>query len=283
MATVPADIERCDLVRLIGRATLDSVRLVGDTALFALSMLRWLAWHRPLKGVLFPCLYQTGVRSVPVVVVTGAFIGMVLAVQTYDQLRTMGFEATIGSVINVGLVTELGPVLAALMLAGRVGSAMAAELGTMRVTEQIDALRMLGTDPVHYLVVPRFLACFLLIPLLTMVADAAGLVGGWFFSTQVLAIPDAHYWHHAEQYVTLYDIATGIFKSGFFGAAIAVIACHRGFHCDAGAEGVGKAATEAFVYSFVMILALDLLLGIFCSSMRIVYFQTMRQWALDLG
>lgn len=185
-----------------------------------------------------------------------------MAVQSYDQFRFMHLETNLGAVINITLVKELGPVLAATMLAGRVGSAMAAELGTMRITEQIDALRVLGANPIHYLVVPRFLACVLLIPMLTVMADGAGVVGGWFFSTQVCGIDSLHYWNHTQDYLGWFELAGGIWKSVFFGAAIAVIACHRGFNCTAGAEGVGRAATEAFVYSFVAILILDFFLGI---------------------
>jgi phospholipid/cholesterol/gamma-HCH transport system permease protein len=246
----------------VGRVTLEVIELTGDLTLFAVDMIGWLCLRRLRRGVLFPNLYQIGVLSIPVVIITGGFIGMVLAVQTYDQLHDMHLETTIGSVVNIALLQELGPVLAATMLAGRVGSAMAAELGTMRVTEQIEALRVLGANPIHYLVVPRFLACFLLIPLLTVVADTAGILGGWFFSSQFLGINSQHYWHHADKLVSLYDFFHGVFKSTFFGAAIAIISCHRGFHCDAGAEGVGKAATEAFVFSFVSILALDLSLGL---------------------
>lgn len=242
--------------------TVESIELLGDLACFFWKMAGWLCARLPRGQVLWPTMYQIGVQSLPVVMVTGAFIGMVLAVQTYDQLRLMHLENRIGSVINISLVKELGPVLAATMLAGRVGSSMAAELGTMRVTEQIDALRALGADPIQYLVVPRFLACFLLIPCLTLVADGVGMVGGWFFSTQVLGINSFFYWFHTENYITAFDVLSGVFKSVFFGAAIAVISCHRGFHCRAGAEGVGRAATEAFVYSFVAILATDFLLAV---------------------
>ena len=254
-------------VRLLGRGCVDLVQFAGDLSLFALDMLRWLAIRPPRRNVLMPSMYRIGVLSIPVIIVTGGFIGMVLAVQAYDQFRMMGLETRLGAVINISLVKELGPVLAAVMLAGRVGSAIAAELGTMRVTEQIDALRALGANPVHYLVVPRFLACFLLIPLLAAVADAVGIIGGWFFSTQVLGINSFHYWYHTQCYVTGYDVFTGLLKSVFFGAAIAVIACHRGFHCGAGAEGVGRAATESFVTSFVAILVLDFFLGVFLSSL----------------
>ena len=157
--------------------------------------------------------------------------------------------------------------LAAVMLAGRVGSRMAAELGTMRVTEQIDAVAALGADPVRHLVVPRVLACVSLIPLLTVLADAMGMFGGWLFSVRVLGVPHFFYWKHTLDFVTAYDFVSGLVKSLFFGAAIGMIACHRGFHCGAGAEGVGKAATESFVLSFVAILALDFVLGVVLGRM----------------
>ena len=167
----------------LGRHTIQFVASVGDLALFSMHMVGWLLVRRPGQSVLLQNMFHIGVRSLPVVLVTGAFIGMVLATQSYDQLRFMHLETRLGAVINVSLVKELGPVLAATMLAGRVGSAMAAELGTMRVTEQIDAIRALGASPIRQLVVPRFLACFLLIPVLTIVADAVGILGGWVFST----------------------------------------------------------------------------------------------------
>ena len=144
---------------------------------------------------------------------------------------------------------------------------MAAELGTMRVTEQIDALRTLGANPIQYLVVPRFLACFLLIPLLTAIADAVGIFGGWLIGTQVLGVDSFYWWRHSQQFITIYDVQCGLMKSFFFGAAIAVISCHQGFHCGAGAEGVGRASTQSFVQSFVTILILDFFLGVFQSSL----------------
>lgn len=248
------------------------VTAVGDVALFAGQMLRWMVTKRVRASVLLPAMNEVGVRSIPVVLTTGLFIGMVLAVQTYDQFKSLGMESRLGAIINISLVRELGPVLAATMLAGRVGSAMAAELGTMRVTEQIDALRALGANPIHYLVVPRFLACFLLIPMLTALADGVGILGGWFLSTQLLQIDNFHFWHHAIDYVGAYDVLSGIFKSVFFGAAIAIIACHRGFHCGAGAEGVGRAATQSFVLCFVAILAIDFVLGVFITEFYYVLY-----------
>lgn len=207
-------------------------------------------------------MYQVGVLSLPVVALTGTFIGMVMAVQSYSQFRALGLETRLGPVINMALVKELGPVLAATMLAGRVGSSVAAELGTMRVTEQIDALSCMGVNPIHYLVVPRFLACFLMIPSLTIMADFMGMVGGYFYSVIILHIDKHHYWFNSEQFVGSWDLFSGVFKSFFFGGAIALVSCHQGFYSGAGAEGVGKATIASFVYSFVMILVLDLFLNI---------------------
>lgn len=245
-----------------GAVLMDTIYALGDVALFTWRVVEWMFTRLPKRETLLPNFYQVGVLSLPVVALTGTFIGMVLAVQSYYQFRELGLETRLGAVINMSLVRELGPVLAATMLAGRVGSAMSAELGTMRVTEQIDALSSMGANPIHYLVVPRFLASIFLIPTLTIMADFMGVVGGYFYSVVILNIDKHHYLYNAQQFVGTYDLFTGVFKSVFFGGAIALVSCHRGFHCTPGAEGVGKAATAAFVYSFVLILVLDLFLGI---------------------
>jgi phospholipid/cholesterol/gamma-HCH transport system permease protein len=240
----------------------------GDIAEFTARTLGWLVVKRPSRGTVTPNFYQVGVRSVPVVGITGMFIGMVLAVQSYGEfVRFPAMKGWMGSAINGSVIRELGPVLAATMLAGRVGSAIAAELGTMRVTEQIDALWCLGANPVHYLVVPRFLACVVLIPLLTVMADFMGVMGGAFISIQHFGIDPHTYWTLSQNKIGLWDIGCGLVKSMVFGAAIAVISCHRGFTSGAGAEGVGKAATEAFVHSFVAILILDFFLAMFFNSL----------------
>ncbi len=249
------------LIHEVGRVVIDGVVAVGDLTAFTSRLISQLP-RMPRAKVLWPIMHDVGVQSLPVILVTGLFIGMVLAIQTYDTLRVMHVESRLGSVINVSLVKELGPVLAAMMLAGRIGSRIAAEIGTMRVTEQIDALSALGADPIGYLVVPRFLACFCLIPTLTIIADAIGMLGGWMLSVHALGISDHYYWYYSDGFVTAFDVLSGVAKSLAFGAAIAVVACHRGFHCGSGAEGVGRAATEAFVYSFIAILALDFVLGV---------------------
>jgi phospholipid/cholesterol/gamma-HCH transport system permease protein len=244
-----------------------SIESLGKFSIFVFNTMVWMFTRVPRKGTAWPSFYEVGVSSLPVVALTGTFIGMVLAVQSYFQFRQIGLETRLGGVINMTLVRELGPVLAATMLAGRVGSAMAAELGTMRVTEQIDALAAMGTNPIHYLVVPRFLACLFLIPTLTVMADFMGVAGGHFYSVNILGIDVHHYWHNSAKFVSNFDLFVGLFKSIFFGAAIALISCYHGFNCLPGAEGVGKASTASFVSSFVVILILDLFLGIALDSL----------------
>jgi phospholipid/cholesterol/gamma-HCH transport system permease protein len=244
---------RPDPIAALGDVVIHVVTLIGDFSLFTAQ-----------TATLLPSFYAVGVRSVPVVAVTGMFIGMVLAVQTYHQFNRLGMASRLGSMINISIVRELGPVLAATMLAGRVGGAMAAELATMRVTEQVDALAVLGAHPLHYLVVPRLLACILLIPLLTVMADFMGVMGGAVICTRVYGIEAHFYWQHSQDYVRITDVMMGLIKAIFFGTAIGLISCHRGLNSRAaGAEGVGRCATEAFVASFVTILVLDFFLAIF--------------------
>ncbi|MHC4098794.1 MAG: MlaE family ABC transporter permease [Planctomycetota bacterium] len=203
-----------------------------------------------------------GVRSVPIIMITGAFVGMILAVQAYDQLASMGLEERLGVLINVSVVKELGPVLAAVMLAGRVGGALTAELGTMNVTEQIDAVRSMGTNPIRYLVAPRVIACLLLTPALIIYGDLLGILGGYFVGVLQFKINSWAYWSFSASGVELWDVLVGVIKGFFFGAAISVISCYKGFTCKEGAHGVGQACTEAFVASFISILALDYALAV---------------------
>ena len=176
----------------------------------------WLVTRLPRRDTLIPAFYNIGVLSLPVIALTGTFIGMVLAVQSYTQFKQFGFETRLGALINLSMCRELGPVLAATMLAGRVGSAIAAEVGTMRVTEQIDALTSMGANPIHYLVVPRFLGCLLMIPSLTIMAIFMGVVGGWLYSVQVFGIDSYHYWHNSQQFVHNWDLVLRHFQKRVF-------------------------------------------------------------------
>ena len=247
-------------VENLGRQTTGVIEAFGDFFVFVARTFGWLVsgglrWKN--LRLLLPQMYEVGVRSVPVVSVTGAFIGMVMAIETHTQFKTLGQEQRIGSIIGLSVVKQIGPVLAAVMLAGRIGGALTAELGTMNVTEQLDALRVMGSDPIRYLVVPRFVACVLLTPVLTIYSDLLGVIGGWIISVNYLGVPSAPYWWYSAMGVETWQVMEGIFKSVFFGGAIGLIACYKGFHSGAGASGVGRACTESFVASFIAIIVLN--------------------------
>ena len=211
---------------------------------------------------MLPQFFAIGVLSVPVILITGAFVGMVLAIQAIQQFMSVGLADRMGVLVSFSVVQELGPVLAGVMLAGRVGGALTAELGTMNVTEQLDALRSMGSDPIRVLVVPRFLACVLLTPVLTLYCDLMGVFGGWLISVPIFDVSSEAYWGYTAAALEKWDLGCGLFKSIFFGASIALISCYKGFHCKQGAEGVGKACTESFVTGFVVILILDFFIAL---------------------
>jgi len=223
---------------------------------------RWRAFR-----LLFPQFYAVATQSIPVVIVTGVFVGAVLAVQAQEQFKAINLESRMGTVVILSVLRELGPVLAGVMLAGRVGGAFTAELGTMRVTEQIDALRVMGADPLRVLVAPRMLACSLMMPVLVLYASFMGILGGYFVSVYVYGVNGPEFWRYAATGIRLFDIFQGPIKSVFFGAAISMICCFKGFRCSAGAAGVGRACTEAFVASCMAILAMDFFVGIFLNSL----------------
>ncbi|MHC4531448.1 MAG: MlaE family ABC transporter permease [Planctomycetota bacterium] len=253
------------LFEAMGRKSINGVENMGRFAHFVWESVVT-SFHSCFRPSSYPLIWAQmnliGVKSVPVVMITGAFVGMTLAIQAYDQLAGMGLEEHLGVLINVSVVKELGPVLAAVMLAGRIGGALTAELGTMNVTEQIEAVKSMGTDPVRYLVAPRVLACLLLTPALIVFADLMGIYGGYFVSVCQLHINSRAYWSFSASGVELWDVSVGVVKGFFFGGAIAVISCYKGFTCREGAEGVGRACTEAFVASFISILALDFALAV---------------------
>ena len=242
---------------LIRMAGMTQVGLLGG--LFRLRGLR----------LLMRQMFLVGTCSLPVVMVTGAFVGMVLAAQSVRQFQILGLEGQLGAIVNLSVLRELGPVLAGVLLAGRVGCAIAAELGTMRVTEQIDALRSMGSDPIRELVVPRYLACLLLSPFLVLYADLLGVIGGYFVSVYGFGVDAAQYMRYARNAVEFYDIFLGLFKSVFFGGSMALICCHKAFRCKPGAAGVGQACTEAFVASCIVILGLDFVLNVVLNEIYI--------------
>jgi phospholipid/cholesterol/gamma-HCH transport system permease protein len=200
---------------------------------------------------------QIGIGSLTVVVLTGFFTGAVLALQTGITLDQFGARPFVGRLISASMVKELGPVLTGLMLAGRIGSGIAAELGSMVVTDQINALRALGTDPVRKLVVPRLLAGTLMAPVLTVIADAVGIIGGWLIAVFQLRVASGLYWSSIVEGLYLEDAWMGLIKPFFLGFAIASIGCHVGLRASGGTQGVGRATTNAVVWASVAVIAVD--------------------------
>jgi phospholipid/cholesterol/gamma-HCH transport system permease protein len=251
------------LVETLGKKSTDWIEGLGDYTRFFGQIIYWIL-RGPGKFArqqLMIQAYEIGTLSMPVVAVTGAFIGMVLAIEMYPEFRAFAMEARIGGVINISVVKQIGPVLTAVMLAGRVGGALTAELGTMNVTEQLDALRAMASDPIRILATPRVVACLLMMPALTVASDLLGIGGGYFMAVGVLHVDPGDYWVYSLHAMDLYSIFTGILKSVFFGLAISSIGCFKGFHCGSGAQGVGRACTESFVASFVAILVMNFFLA----------------------
>jgi phospholipid/cholesterol/gamma-HCH transport system permease protein len=212
-------------------------------------------------------IYFIGVKSQPVVLITGAFTGMVLCAQTYIQFHKIKMDTATLAVVSVSMGSELGPVLTALMVAGRVGAAIAAELGTMRVTEQIDALRTLAAHPVDYLVVPRVLGTVIAMPLLAAEAIVIGILGGYLVGAYFFQIDAAYLWHNMYRYTDAPDMLTGYIKAIIFGAIIGIVGCYKGLTCPQGAEGVGRATTEAVVYASITILISNFFLTLFLNKL----------------
>ena len=226
---------------------------LGRLTLLGGEILRSLVTVRPRFREVFRQLHFIGVKSQSVVIITGAFAGMVLCLQSFLQFKTLGMGSAALSVVSVGMASELGPVLAGLMVAGRIGAAMTAELGTMRVTEQIDALRTMATHPVDHLVVPRFLATVIAMPLLTALVVAMGIVAAYGVGTSY-GMNGAYALKHVKDITGPIDLWLGMVKSLFFGMIISVIGCYRGLNCGLGAEGVGRATNQAVVESCIVIL-----------------------------
>jgi phospholipid/cholesterol/gamma-HCH transport system permease protein len=259
------------MIQSVGQIVVGSIDGFGDFCRFSGRTFSWIAdvlWRWQNMRLLLRQLYEVGTRSVPVVAVTGAFIGMVMAVQVVAQFKAVNLTAQMGTIVNLSVLRELGPVLTGILLAGRVGGGITAELGTMRVTEQIDALRAMGTDPIRVLVVPRLLACVLIIPVLVTYSNFVGIAGGYGISVYVYSVNAAEFWRNASDTVGYWDIFYGPFKSVFFGTAISLVSCYKGFHCAPGAAGVGRACTDSYVASTMAILTLDFFLGMLLNAVN---------------
>ncbi|MBN2397252.1 MAG: ABC transporter permease [Deltaproteobacteria bacterium] len=240
-----------------GRAILENIEEMGKILILFLSVLVWMV-RPPLKlRLIFKQMEFVGVKSIFVVVLTGTFTGMVMALQGYYGFRMFNAESLVGSTVALGMTRELGPVLTALMVTARAGSAMAAELGTMRVTEQIDALYVMAANPVKHLIVPRIIAGVVMLPALTIVSDFMGILGGYFVGVPILNINEGAFVKNITRMVDLGDIYNGLIKAAVFGLILSLIGCYKGFNTTGGAEGVGKATTEAVVLASVSILISD--------------------------
>jgi phospholipid/cholesterol/gamma-HCH transport system permease protein len=233
------------------------LRFLEESGRVMLLFLKTLVWtFRPPFDFnnLLKQMEDVGMRSIPVILITGTFTGMVLALQSYSGFKRFNAEAFVGTVVALSMTRELGPVLTGLMVSGRVGSAMAAELGTMQVTEQIDALYTLAINPVQYLIVPRLLASMIVAPILTIFANVMGILGGYMISVYLLGANPTTYVKRTYDYMGLEDIYIGLLKALVFGTIIAIIGCYQGFYTRGGAEGVGRSTTRAVVVSSLSIL-----------------------------
>ena len=238
----------------VGRAVLSFVAVVGRLSIFTGSTIAHCVRPPIYWSLLFKQMFRIGWLSLPVVGLTAFFTGGVLALQIYIGSSRYGAEAFVPQVVALGICRELGPVIAGLMFAGRVAAAIAAEIGTMRVTEQIDALRALATHPVDYLVVPRLIAAHIALPILTVESIVIGILAGYFVGVNVLDIEPTYLWENMLRYTHQVDVVIGLIKAFTYGGIIALIGCYKGLTCGLGAEGVGRAATEAVVYSSITIL-----------------------------
>ena len=246
-----------EFLSAIGKVSIAFIATTGRMGLFFVESVMCLVrppWYWRQIG---DQLIKIGYFSLPVVGLTAVFTGMVLALQSYTGFSRFSAEGAVATVVVLSITRELGPVLAGLMVAGRVGASMAAEIGTMRVTEQIDALTTLSTNPMQYLVVPRLLAGILMMPVLVLVADIIGVLGGYLVSVYQLGFNSGNYLQKTLQYLEFQDVTSGLIKAAAFGLIISLMGCYHGYYSARGAEGVGRATTNAVVGSSILILCMN--------------------------
>jgi phospholipid/cholesterol/gamma-HCH transport system permease protein len=261
------------LIRSIGTIVLEQVTIVGRLTVLLFQIVYWgfkgtLKWRLVLEQ-----FNEIGVNSLPVIIICSQFAGMVLVVQVGKQFASLNAEKFIGGTVGLSLARELAPLISAVVVAGRNGSAMAAEIGTMKVTEQIDALIVLSTNPVYYLVVPRVIACMVMVPVLTVFSNIVGILGGALVAVTQVGITMNLYFNSVVDQVTITDFVSGCMKAIVFGVIIGVIACYKGLTCEGGAEGVGRATTGSVVFIITMLL----ISNYFLSSLFFTYQQSITQ------
>lgn len=241
-------------LQYIGRKTLDFFQIVGILSIFIAKTINGLIRRPFYLNLILRQIISIGYFSLPVVAMTAVFSGAVLALQSYTGFSRFSAESSIATVVVLSITRELGPVLAGLMVAGRVGASIAAEIGTMKVTEQIDALFTLSTDPIKYLVVPRVISSVLTMPCLVLIGDIIGVMGGYLVSVYKLGFNGITYIKNTVEYLETIDVVSGLVKAAVFGFIIAIMSCYHGYHSNKGAKGVGTATTDAVVSSSILIL-----------------------------
>jgi phospholipid/cholesterol/gamma-HCH transport system permease protein len=251
------------MTAVLERLGLIFLHMFEETGLWFRMLWRTILWtfRRPFEGrEWLRQMVRVGTDSIPVVVLTSMFTGMVLALQTYIGFRRVHAENFVGSVVALAMLRELSPVLVGLMVTGRVGSSIAAEIGTMRVTEQLDALKALATDPVQYLFVPRVVAGIVMLPLLTILGDGLGIYGGYLVAVKLMEANPVIYSQNTYQFLEMNDVWSGVIKSAAFGLILTMTGCVRGYYTTGGAEGVGRSTTAAVVEASLIILLADFFL-----------------------
>lgn len=241
----------------LGKRVFDFLYFLGGLASLTSQTFRWVFTPPYKKERVFEQCKKAGVDSFPIISLVAFFIGVIMALQTAYLMQRLGSEMYIASIVALSLVRELGPVITALVVAGRVGASITAEIGSMQVTEQIDALQTFATNPLKYLVVPRLLALTIMLPILTLYADIIGIFGGYLICVYKVGVTSGMYRSITFEALLYKDIFTGLFKAVFFGMIIAFVSCYDGFNVEGGAEGVGKATARAVVTMFILIIACD--------------------------
>jgi len=257
----PARASLLTSVHSVGRVSLDGVEALGRFGVFLGQALVW-TFVPPFKGrQLLQRIHFIGFRSLSVIILTGAFTGMVLGLQVFLTLTRFGSEAFLGPAVALSLIRELGPVLSALMVTGRAGSALTAEIGIMRISEQIDALTVMALNPFRYLIVPAIVAGLITFPLLTAIFDVVGIFGGYLVGVKLMGLSTGTYFGEMQTFVDMADIMTGFWKSLSFGVIVTWVCAYKGYYTGHGAEGVSRATTQAVVLSSVLILVWDYFMG----------------------
>lgn len=251
-----------ELANIVGQKAVDSLAGLGRVSQLGLETLVGIISGKVRPKLVFDQIVKIGYESLPLAMAAAGFVGMVFAVQIATEFIRFGAGQYVGGIMSIAMARELGPALAGIVIASRVSASIAAEIGTMQVTEQIDALKAIGSNPVRYLVIPRFIACATMLPILTVVGDVVGFLGGYFVAIFVVHINSVQYLENARTLMTTWDVWGGLIKTVVFGMLIAIIACYRGLATRGGAKGVGEATTSSVVTSLIAIFVANYFLSL---------------------